>query len=175
MRRITVAVTVAAIATLLAGCGGAGAGPLAAGSARQHFGSPVRPGQTSAIAIVLRRVDTPVVLLGVRPLHPEDAHGLKLRYAATTGFGLQLGGQRGWNVRKWQLRPVAGFVIPAHHYGGVVVGASSNEHGLHEIRDFVVDYRIGNTRYSAPMGTGFGLCVGPFLPYPEGCTSRSRG
>jgi len=180
MRRTAAVVATAGIVALVAGCGGAGkpaAGPLAVPSdaGSHHFGSPVRPGQMSAISIVMRRVSTPVVLLGVHLLHPEDARGLRLRYAATTGLGLELAGQHGWNVRKWELRPLAGFVIPAHHYGGVVIGAASKQRGLHEIRDFVVDYRIGSTRYSAPMQTGFGLCVGNYRVWPVKCSSQSRG
>src|SRR6266404_914668 len=128
MRRVVVAGAVVGIMAVLAGCGGAGAGPFAwpsdAGSS--GFGSPVRPGQTSAISIVMpRTLSTPAVLLDVHPLYPQDARGLALRYAATTGLGLELAGQHGWRARKWQLRPLAGFVIPAHVRGGVVIGATS--------------------------------------------------
>ena len=155
-------VIVAVVVALVSGPVTAGAGPLAwpSSAGSTQLGSPVRPGQMSAISIVMPRVSTSAVLLGVHLLHPEDARGLKLRYAATTGLGLELPGQHGWNVRKWQLRPLAGFVIPGHHYGGLVIGAASKRRGVHEIRGFVVDYRIGSTRDSAPMQMGFGLCVG---------------
>jgi len=91
VRRVVVVGAVAGIMALLAGCGGAGAGPLAwpSSAGSSGFGSPVRPGQTSAISIVMpRTLTTPAVLLDVRPLHPEDARGVALRYAATTGLGL---------------------------------------------------------------------------------------
>jgi hypothetical protein len=121
----------------------------------------VNVGQTAAMTIVMpRKLTTPSVLLDVRPLHAEDADGLTLRYAATTGLGLELLGQPGWNRPAWQERPLAGFVIPAHVVGGVTIGAASTERGFHFIRGFVVDYRVGGKRYSAPMQVGFGLCVG---------------
>jgi hypothetical protein len=141
----------------------AGAGPLAYPSSAGISWSwaPVKIGQTAAMTIVMPRAPrSPAVLLGVRPLHPEDADGLTLRYAATTGYGLVLLGQRGWNRPAWQEKPLAGFVIPAHVVGGVTVGASSTKPGFHFIRGFVVDYRVGGTRYSGPMQIGFGICVG---------------
>jgi hypothetical protein len=110
--------------------------------------------------VMPRKLSTPAVLLDVHPLHKEDADGLRLRYAATTGLGLELAGEHGWNRPTWQERPLTGFVIPAHVVGGVTIGAASTEPGYHFIRDFVVDYRVGSTRYSALMGSGFGLCVG---------------
>lgn len=164
MRRIAVAVLAAgAVVAVVAGCGGAGAGPFAwpSDAGTTTIGSPVRPGQTSAMTIGLPRTSTtPAVLLDVHPLHPEDARGLTLRYGATTGLGLELAGQHGWNARKWQLRPLAGFVIPARVTGGVTIGAASRQPGLHELHGFVVDYRIGGTRYSATMQMNFALCVG---------------
>ena len=99
-----------------------------------------------------RTLPTPAVLLDVRPLHPQDAHGLTLRYAATTGrSGLEHRHAHGWNLRAWQARPLRGFVIPAHVRGGVMIGASSKRRGVHDIRGFVLDYQIGSTHYSAPM------------------------
>lgn len=112
------------------------------------------------MTIVMPRASgAPAVLLDVHPLHAEDARSLTLRYAATTGRGLELAGERGWNRPAWQERPLAGFVIPAHVVGGVTIGAASTEPGFHFIRGFVVDYRVGATRYSATMHVGFGLCV----------------
>jgi hypothetical protein len=142
----------------------AGAGPFAWPSSTGTGGAwaPVNAGQTAALTIVMpRKLAESAVLLGVRPLHPEDGHGLTLRYAATIGRrGLELLGQHGWDRPAWQERPLAGFVIPARVVGGVTIGAASTEPGFHFIRGFVVDYRVGNTRYSAPMHMGFGLCVG---------------
>lgn len=171
MRRIAAAVVVAGIVVLAAaGCGGAGPGPFAwpsdAGSS--GFGSPVRPGQMSVISIVMpRTLTTPAVLLDVHPLQAQDARGLKLRYGGTTGLGLELAGQHGWPARKYQLHPLAGFVIPAHVRGGVAIGAASKRRGVHFLHAFVVDYRIGGTRYSATMHVSFTLCVGM-----RHCTAR---
>lgn len=124
-------------------------------------GLPVDRGQTGVTTIVMpRTLSTPAVLLDVHPLHPQDARGLALRYGATTGRGLELGGARGWHPRAWQVRPVAGFVIPANVRGGVTIGATSTRGGLHFLRDFVVDYEVGGTRYSATMRLTFELCVG---------------
>jgi len=143
---------------------GAGAGPLAWPSTAGTSGieGPARIGQTAAMTIVMpHKLSTSAVLLDVHPLHAEDAEGLTLRYAATTGRrGLELAGQRGWNRPAWQERPLRGFVIPAHVVGGVTIGASSTRRGVHVIRGFVVDYRVGATRYSATMHVSFGLCVG---------------
>jgi len=164
MRRIATAVVVAGVVVLAAaGCGGAGAGPFAwpsdAGSS--GFRSPVRPGQMSVISIVMpRTLSTPAVLLDLHPLYPQDARGLTLRYGGTTGLGLELGGQHGWPARKYQLHPLVGFVIPAHVRGGVAIGASATQRGIHQLRAFVVDYQVGGTRYSATMQVGFELCVG---------------
>jgi len=141
----------------------AGAGPFAwpSSAGTSGIGSPVRPGQTSAMTIVMpRTLTTPAVILDVHPLHPQDAHGLALRYGATTGLGLELAGTRGWPSLKYQVRPLAGFVIPAHVTGGVTIGAASKRPGVHELRGFVVDYRVGGTRYSATMQMNFELCVG---------------
>jgi hypothetical protein len=115
----------------------------------------------AVISVVMpRTLARPAVLLDVHPLHTEDARGVTLRYGGTTGLGLELGGQLGWQARKYQLHPLAGFVIPAHVRGGVAIGAASTEHGVHEIRDFVIDYRVGGTHYSSPARTSFTLCVG---------------
>ena len=164
MRRIAVAVLAAgAVVAVVAGCGGAGAGPFAwpSDAGTTTIGSPVRSGQTFAMTIVLPRTSTtPAVLLDVNPLHPEDARALTLRYGATTGLGLELARTRGWSSRKYQVRPLAGFVIPAHVVGGVTIGAASKRRGVHKIRGFVVDYRIGDRRYSATMQMNFALCVG---------------
>lgn len=100
------------------------------------------------------------MLLDVHPLHQQEADGITLRYAATTGMGLELAGQHGWNRPAWQERPLAGFAIPAHVVGGVTIGAATTRPGVHIIRGFVIDYRIGDTRYSAPQEFAVGLCVG---------------
>ena len=109
-------------------------------------------------------LSTPVVLLDVRPLHPQDARGVTLRYGATSGDGTSgrgtlFGSRDGWHPAKWHLRPVAGFVIPAHVPGAIVVGASSTQPGVHHIRGFIVDYRIGAFTYSAPQQVGIEICV----------------
>ena len=166
MKRVAVATVgaVAGIVALVAGCGGAGAGPFAwpkdAGTSEVSL--PVRPGETAATTINMSPTLTvPAVLLDVHPIHPEDARGLTLRYAATTGRrGLEILIWPGWHPSAWQLHPLTGFVIPAHAPGGVTIGASSRRRGVHLIRGFVVDYRIGSTRYSASMQQELKLCVG---------------
>ena len=165
LRQSAGAVVVASILTGgLAGCGGAGAGPFAwprdAGTSTVSL--PVRPGGTAATTIAMSPTLTvPAVLLDVHPIHPEDARGVTLRYAATTGRrGLEILIGAGWHRSAWQLHRLPGFVIPAHVRGGVTIGASSRRRGVHRIRGFVVDYRIGGTRYSAPQQVGLQICVG---------------
>ena len=141
----------------------AGAGPFAwpsdAGSGGE--GTPVKIGQFGLMTIPMpRTLTTPAVLLDVRPLHPGDTTGLTVRYAATTGRGLGIGITTGWNMRRYQLRPVPGFVIPAHARGGVTVGAESTHRGVHTLRGFILDYRIGGTHYSAPLYWALQICVG---------------
>jgi predicted small lipoprotein YifL len=151
----------------LAGCGGGGAGPFAwpkdAGTTR--ISGPDKVGKLAAVAIPFAHAaDKPAVLLDVRPQHPEDAHGLTIRYAATTGRGMELAGQRGWHPAAWELQPLAGFVIRPHVHAAVVIGAAAAKPGIYLLRGFIVDYRIGSTRYSAPQQLGFGLCVGRPCP-----------
>jgi hypothetical protein len=152
----------------------AGAGPFASAGG-VDVGMPVKIDQFAVTTIVMpRTLPKPAVLLDVRPLHPDDARGLTVRYLGTTGHGLELAGARGWNPGAWQARPVAGFVIPAHVRGGVMIAAVSKHAGVYRLRGFVVDYRIGNTRYSAPMEYGLALCVGPtWWPVRAGGEVRS--
>jgi hypothetical protein len=150
-----------AVLTAVAASGG-GAGPLAwpKDAGTTLVGLPVKTGQIAVTAIPFARsVDAPVVRLAVRPQHAEDWHGLVLRYAATTGRGLSLAGARGWRPSRWDLRPLAGFVIKAHTRGGVVIGAVAAKPGVYLLRGFVVDYRSGGKHYSASLQLEFQVCV----------------
>jgi len=130
-------------------------------------GLPVKTRQLAVTAIPFARAaDDPAVLLNVRPQHPEDAHGLTIRYGATTGRGMHIGGARGWQPAAWDLRPLSGFVIPAHTRAAFVVGAAAAKPGIYLLRGFIVDYRIGSTRYSAPQQVGLRVCAG--MPCPSG-------
>jgi hypothetical protein len=121
---------------------------------------PVNIGEigTSSAFLEFPILSRPVVLLGVRPLHPQDARDVTLRYGVWTGHQA-IGGARGWHPSVWRLHPIAGFVVPAHVQGGLMVGASSKQPGVHFIRGFVVDYRIGGLTYSAPQQAGLEICV----------------
>jgi hypothetical protein len=145
------------------GCGGGGAGPYAwpKGGGKSVTGIPVKTGQLAVTALHLDPIAARAVLLDVRPQYADDAKGLRLRYAASTGRGLHIGGARGWRPRSWDLRPLAGFVIHPHTPAAVVVGAAAAEPGDYLMRGFIVDYRIGGTHYSAPNELGW-KCV------PEG-------
>jgi hypothetical protein len=58
----------------------------------------VKIGRFAVTAVYLTgTADSPAVLLDVRPQHAEDARGLTIRYAATTGRGMHLGGVSGWH------------------------------------------------------------------------------
>jgi hypothetical protein len=154
-------------ATAAAGCGGSAAGPFAwpKDAGTTVSGVPVRTGQFAVTAIyLLGTADKPAVLLDVRPQHPEDAGGLTIRYAASTGRGMHLGGDRGWHPARWDLRPLAGFAIPAHRHASVVVGAAAAKTGIYLLRGFIVDYRIGSSHYSAPQQHGLQICVGKPCP-----------
>jgi hypothetical protein len=61
---------------------------------------------------------------------------------------------------RWDLRPLAGFVIPAHRHASVVVGAAAAKPGIYLLRGFIVDYRIGRTHYSAAQEAGLEVCAG---------------
>ena len=129
------------------------------------MGLPVKTLQIAVTAIPFARaVDSPVVLLDVRPLHAEDARGLRMRYAATTGRGLSVGGAREWRPAAWDLRPLAGFVIPPHTRGGVVIGASAAKPGVYLLRGFIVGYRIGGTHYHASQQRELQVCVAHSCP-----------
>jgi hypothetical protein len=140
----------------------AGAGPFASpGEYYNRFGEPAKTGQIVAAYWVLpRTLSKPVVLLDVHPLHPEDARGVVLRYGAIDVPTIQYQGRIGWNPKAWHMRPLAGFVLTAHHRGTLGIGASSRQAGVHPIRNFVLDYRIGGTTYSAPQQVDISLCTG---------------
>jgi hypothetical protein len=95
----------------------------------------------------------------MRPLHPQEAVGVSLRYAMTTDHPW-IEGRDGWNLKAWHnTRPLAGYVLPAHRLGTMVIGVSEKQCGHHHVRGFIVDYRIGAIRFSAPQQ--FGLELSP--------------
>lgn len=150
------------IAASVAGCGGGGAGPLAwpkdAGSS--VVGVPVKPHQLAVTGLLsLGPIAARAVLLDVRPQHAQDANGLAIRYAASTGRGLYIGASRGWHPASWDLRPLAGFVIQPHTRAAIVIGAAAAKPGIYLLHGFIVDYRIGGTRYSAPQQIGLRVCA----------------
>jgi hypothetical protein len=75
-------------------------------------------------------------------------------------------GARGWKPAAWDLHPLAGFVISAHTRAAWVVGAAAAKPGVYMLRGFIVDYRIGNTRYSAAQQVGLQVCAA--RPCPSG-------
>jgi hypothetical protein len=158
---VAVVVVLGATAVVLALTRSSGAGPFAIAGVYNRFGVPAKTAQVVATYWELpRTLSAPVVLLDVRPLHPEDARGVTLRYGAIAVPTLQYQGRIGWKLKAWHMRPLAGFVLPAHHRGTLVIGASSSQPGIHRIRDFVLDYRIGSTTYSAPQQFDISVCVG---------------
>jgi hypothetical protein len=146
-----------------AAAAGAGAGPLAwpkdAGTSVVSI--PVHTNQFAVTAIELDShavLPHRVVLLGVRPQHAKDARGLRMRYAATTGRGMQIGGEHGWRPAAWDLRPIR-TVIPPHTRFAVVVGAAAKKRGIHLLRGFIVDYRYRGKRYHAPQEQELEVCA----------------
>jgi hypothetical protein len=95
----------------VAGCGG-GARPLAwpKSAGVSVAGEPVKPGEFGLTAIPLdpRLVKHPLVLLGVRPEYPQDARGLRVRYAAKVVRDAYIGGAKGWRPRSRGLHPRPG-------------------------------------------------------------------
>lgn len=124
------------------------------------IGAPATPGEVIASGAFFEFpiLSRPVVLLSVRPLHPEEARGVTLRYGVWTGRE-SIGSADGWHPAAWHLHPVSGYVVPAHVRAGLVVGVSSKQPGIHHIRGVVVDYRIGAFTYSAPRQAGIEICV----------------
>src|SRR4051812_6414549 len=124
------------------------------------LGFEVKPGQIGVLEYPFTRaLPTRAVLLGMRPMRPQDARGVTLRYGVIAGGGGLTAGRTGWNLRALHAHPLAGFVLPAHTQGTFVVGASSRQVGVHHIRGFVLDYRIGGIRFSAPQQFGEDVCV----------------
>ena len=162
-RRVAVlgAVSVVVVGSV-AGCGGGGAGPFVwpKDAGRSVSGIPVKTGQLAVTALPLDSIAARAVLLDVRRQYADDAKGLRIRYAASTGRGLHIGGARGWQPRSWDLRPLAGFVIPPHTPTAVVIGAAAAKPGVYLLRGFIVDYRIGGTHCSAPQQVGLEVCAG---------------
>jgi hypothetical protein len=153
---------VSALGLFAAGCGG-GAGPLAwpkdAGSS--VTGIPVEPGQFALTSIPIdpRLVKQPLVLLGVQPEYPQDARGLKIRYAAKVIRDAEIGGARGWRPKARGLHPLTGYVVHLHQPVEIVIGASAAKRGDYLLRGFVIDYRVGGTEYHAKQQIGLEVCV----------------
>jgi hypothetical protein len=152
------------VAASVAGCGGSGrdarplAWPKAVGTS--VVGIPVQAGQFAVTGLdVLPAVKQRVVLLDVRPQHPKDAQGLVIRYAASNGRGMHIGGQRGWRPAEWDLARLHGFVILPHTRAAVVIGAAAARPGVYLVRGFVVQYRVGGTSYSAPQQIWLRVCA----------------
>jgi hypothetical protein len=82
-----------------------------------------------------------------------------MRYAASTGRGAHIGADRGWHPALWDLRPLPGFVVQPHTRAAVVIGADAAKPGIYLLRGFIVDYRIGSTRYSAPQQVELRVCA----------------
>jgi hypothetical protein len=146
-----------------AGCGGGGAGPLAwpKDAGISVVGEPVKPGQFGLTAIPLdpRVIKQPMVLLGVRPQYPQDARGLKIRYAAKVIRDAAIGGATGWWPRARGLHPLAGYVVQAHTPTEIVIGAAAAKRGVYLLRGFVIDYRVGGSEYHAAQQLGLRICV----------------
>ncbi|HEY2355290.1 MAG TPA: hypothetical protein VGH79_10380 [Gaiellaceae bacterium] len=163
MRRIAVALVVAAavaaVAIWFAFLRDPGPGPLA-DTGGGVFGMDALPGQIASMDYQLRKpLSVPAVLLGIRLLHPAEGRGLAFRYAARTNAAGGAVGSGGWRLRAWHARPLAGFVIPAHQYGSLVVGMSASQPGVHHIRGFILTYRVGDTTYNGPLEDGIDLRV----------------
>lgn len=127
---MAVVVALGATALVLALTRSGDAGPFAVDGYYNYFGEPAKTDQiVSAYWELSRTLSTPVVLLDVRPLHPEDARGVTLRYGAIAVPTAQYQGRIGWKLKAWHMRPLAGFVLPAHHRGTLVIGASSRKTG----------------------------------------------
>lgn len=157
------------VALALAGCGGSSKpspGPFAVpgnavGAVDAIAVFDVQPGWiVPNDQLVLGPIRSPAVLLDVRLQHPRDARGVTIRYAATQlhGQGTQSGGI-GWHPARWHARPVHGFVVKPHTTAAIWVGVSATKLGRYDLRGFVVDYRIGDSLYSAPQGLGLRFCA----------------
>lgn len=146
-----------AVVGVLAGCGDGGAGPLQIRDGGDAGGS-MKPGQVMANDfMLLGPISSKAVLLDVRLERPRDASGLTIRYAATRVHGGISG--PGWHPARWNAHPVDGFVIKPHTPAWIWVGVSAAKPGRYRVYGFFVDYRIGDTRYSAQEGPGLDLCV----------------
>lgn len=120
----------------------------------------IREFALTAIPLDFRVVDHPLELLGVRLLHPDDAQGLAIRYAAKTVRGALIGGARGWRRAARGLKPLTGFLIHPHTRTEIVIGAAATKLGIYLLRGFVIDYRIGGTNYHAPEQIQLQICAG---------------
>ena len=164
-RRFGAAGLALVVLAAVVGCG-SGAGPLGepkgSGPGFNTVGLPVRSHQFAVTALPLdpRVIDHPVELLGVRLLHPEDAQGLVIRYAAKTIRGATIGGARGWRRAARGLRPLTGYVVHAHTPTEIVVGAAAAKPGIYRLRGFIIDYRIGGSHYHAPQHFELEVCAG---------------
>jgi hypothetical protein len=150
----------------VAGCGGGGAGPLGepkgSGPGFNTVGLPVKTHEFAVTAIPFYGglIDRPLELLGVRLFHPEDAHGLTIRYGAKTIRGAAIGGGRGWRAAARGVKPVAGYLVHRHTSTEIVIGAAAAKPGIYRLRGFIIDYRIKDTHYHAPQHFELEVCAG---------------
>ena len=164
-RRFGAAGLALVVLTAAAGCG-SGAGPLGerkgSGPGFNTVGLPVKTHQFAVTALPLdpRVIDRPLELLGVRLLHPEDAHGLAIRYAAKTIRAAAIGGSRGWRPAARGLKPLNGYLVHAHTPTEIVIGAAAAKPGVYRLRGFIVDYRIRGSHYHAPQHLELEVCAG---------------
>jgi hypothetical protein len=146
------------------GCA-SGAGPLGepkgSGPGFNTVGLPVKTHQFAVTGLPLdfRVIDRPLELLGVRPMHSEDARGLSIRYAVKTIRGATIGGSRGWRPAARGLKPLAGYLVHAHSPTEIVIGAAAAKPGIYRLRGFVIDYRIRGTHYQAPQHFELEVCA----------------
>jgi hypothetical protein len=164
IRNVAAACLLFLVIAATAAAAGARVGPLAwpKDAGTSVVGIPVNTNQFAVMAIDLDShavLQHRVALLGVRPRHAKDARGLRIRYAATTGRGMQIGGARGWRPAAWDLRPIRDSVIPPHTGFAVVIGAAAKKRGIYLLRGFIVDYRYQGRRYHAPQQVELRVCA----------------
>ena len=156
------ALAIAVMAAAVAACadGQVEAGPLAfpRDAGQSWVGVPTGQFAVAGIPLTSGMKGRRLVLLRVEPAKPREARGARLRVAASTGAGLEIGSARGWKNKAWDLRPLPFSVAPSTPVA-VIVSVAGSRRGTIFVHAFAIDYRVGSHRYRAVYPVGIKACV----------------
>jgi len=172
--RVSAAITIAAAAALLTGCGGrnAGVGPLAASvTYASAVGVPVPIGTPYSFGIpLINPTGRPMTIDRVLPVGQQQgivvagirvAHHPKAMINSAIGYPPKESGV--------PLRPPTGWVVAPHeNEDDLIIGLRMTHAGVAVIRMFRIEYHSGSSHYAVDLPFTAQECA-PLSRYPHGC------